>query len=159
MKKFYMLGSFIAASALLSIPHAQAEVAARIVAPAALVPKCNIVENASLSLNFGNVLLEVGKAQTYIQENITEIQNMAKEVGLENLEVNNMNYNFYSDSNNYTAYTGHSADNSGRPLQMRLSGNITFAIPDVEKGLALMEKAGLKGFSINYSVNANRQCY
>ena len=139
---------------LIAIPTAShAEAIAPIAAPNAGTQKCSLVETVNFGVNFGNVILDLSSARSYVNDRIAEMQAMAKEVGIDELEINNMNYNLYSDSNNYT----HAANTKAEP-QLRLNGSVSFVITDAEKGTALMEKAISQGFNVNFSMNAYRRC-
>lgn len=137
---------------LLTALPAVAESVATIAAPAgAGNSRCRLVETANFGINFGNVSLDAASAKSYVNDRIAEVQAMAKEVGLDSLEISNMNYNLYSNNNGY-AYAG------SAPPQLQLNGNVAFLVSDVAKGTLLMEKASQKGFNVTFSLNANRQC-
>lgn len=130
---------------------AVAESVVTIAAPAGVNPRCRLIETANFGINFGNVALDAASAKSYVNDRIAEVQAMAKEVGLDSLEISNMNYNLYSNNNGY-AYAG------SAPPQLQLNGNVSFLVSDVAKGTLLMEKASQKGFNVTFSLNANRQC-
>lgn len=139
---------------LLTAAPAMAEVVATVAAPAgASSPRCRLIETVNFGINFGNVTLDAASARSYVNDRIAEVQTMAKEIGLDSLEVNNMNYNLYSNTNNYT-YAG-----SAQPqIQLQLNGNVTFIMADANKAMELMEKVSQKGFNVTFSLNAHRQC-
>lgn len=138
---------------LIAAGPAFAESVVSISAPAVNNKGCRFVETANFGINFGNVTLDALAAKTYVSEKIAEIQAMAQTVGLETLEINSINYNLYSNANNYT-YAGSMPPQP----QLQLSGNITFIVTDPQKGVYLMQEAAQKGFNVNFSLNAYRQC-
>ncbi|PCJ99718.1 MAG: hypothetical protein COA45_02550 [Zetaproteobacteria bacterium] len=111
---------------------------------------CTMVENATLSVSFSNVPIELKNTQTYIEGKADEIMLVAKDLNIEKMHVNNINYNVYT--------TNSGGCNANTPSKYSLNGGVSFKIEDTEKAAALMEAIGEKGYQVNFSMNGYRQC-
>ena len=111
---------------------------------------CKMVETATVGINFNNVPTDIKSAKSYTQEKADEVITIAKDLGIEDIIVQNMNYNVYS--NNGGGCSGAVAS------QYNLNGNISFQIADAEKAANLMEAISEKGYKVNFNMNAYRQC-
>lgn len=113
--------------------------------------KCEMVENVTLGLNFNNVPVKIAEAREYITSKSEEIESIATELGIEDLEIQNMNYNIYANN-----HGGCHMQVDG--MEYRMNGGMSFKMQDAEKASVLMERLGEKGYMVNFNMNAYRQC-
>ncbi|MBK9585029.1 MAG: hypothetical protein KA099_04415 [Alphaproteobacteria bacterium] len=116
---------------------------------------CKLVETVQFGVNFNNINVDPKTAKTYMDEKIAELRALAADLGIEKLEIQNLNYSVYN--NNYN-YGGCGAAPAPATPVVQLNGNVSFIVEDSAKGTALMEKAGEKGYNVNFNLNAYRQC-
>jgi len=111
---------------------------------------CEMVESATLGVNFSNVAIELKASKSFIQQKADEIMALAADLAISDITIQNMNYNIYSGSNS----------GCSKPAQQayQLSGNISFKMPDAMLAEKLMEALGEKGYNVNFNMNAYRQC-
>lgn len=132
-------------------------VRADVVVAAPVPQNCKLIETVQFGVNFNNVNVEPKTAKTFMDDKIADLRNIAKDVGIESLEIQNLNYSVYNNNYNY-AYTSYGSTPAALPTVMQLNGNVSFIVQDSAKGTALMEKAGEKGYNVNFNLSAYRQC-
>lgn len=133
--------------------HAQ-ETAKPAIMSSTSAQNCKMVETSQVGINFNNPLTDFKTARTFIDDKMNEIKVIAADLAIENLEVQSLNYNVYSNSN----YSGCGAAPANIPQTIQLSGSIAFNITDSSKASALMEKLGEKGYNVNFNLSSYRQC-
>ena len=111
---------------------------------------CKMVETASLSVSFNNVSVELKNTKSYIEEKADEILLIAKDLEIEEIHINNMNYNVYTNNNG--------GCNASTPSKYNMNGSFSFKIDDAEKAATLVGAIGAKGYQVNFSMNGYRQC-
>lgn len=131
------------------IPSVNAKVAIARSAPAA--KDCKMVETANLGINFSNVPIELKSSKSYVQQKADEVLAIAADLAIEDIHIQNMNYNIYTN-NNYNNC------NKDTPSTYQLSGNVSFQMPNAANAEKLMEAIGDKGYNVNFNMNAYRQC-
>ena len=112
---------------------------------------CKMVETATLGINFNNVPIELKSSKSYVQQKADEILTLAADLAIEDIHIQNMNYNIYT--NNYGG-----CNNTSTPSSYQLNGNVSFQMPNAENAEKLMEFIGEKGYNVNFNMNAYRQC-
>lgn len=132
------------------IPSVNAKVAIARSAPDG--KNCKMVETANLGINFSNVPIELKSSKSYVQQKADEILTIAADLAIENIHIQNMNYNIYTNNNNYNNC------NKDTPATYQLSGNVSFQMPNAANAEKLMEAIGDKGYNVNFNMNAYRQC-
>ncbi len=132
------------------IPSVNAKVAIARSAPA--TKDCKMVETANLGINFSNVPIELKSSKSYVQQKADEILAMAADLAIDDIHIQNMNYNIYTNNNNYNNC------NKDTPSTYQLNGNISFQMPNAANAEKLMEAIGDKGYNVNFNMNAYRQC-
>lgn len=113
---------------------------------------CKMVETISLGVNFNNINIEIGKAKSFVDEKMAEIEAFAKEVGIGKFEVQNVSYNVYA--NNYSGGCGMPS----APAQYQMNGSFSYTVDDAAKAAELTKKVEAKGYQINLNSSAYRQC-
>ena len=111
--------------------------------------ECSMVETANVGVNFNNIETELKESRSYIDKKVDDISAIALGLGIEDLEINSLNYNIYSNNSG-----GCNASNNG----YRLNGNISFKMSNSEKAAELMEALNEKNYNVNFNMNAYRQC-
>ncbi len=111
-----------------------------------------MVETANLGINFSNVPIELKSSKSYVQQKADEILAIAADLAIEDIHIQNMNYNIYTNNNNYNNC------NKDTPSTYQLNGNISFQMPNAANAEKLMEAIGDKGYNVNFNMNAYRQC-
>ena len=76
---------------------------------------------------------------------------LAKQTGIQKIEVQSYNYNVYPVSSG-------SPTAPGSPVPYQYNGSVSFSIDSLAKGPDLMAVLSDKGYSANLNVNAYRQC-
>ncbi len=163
MKKFLFLSALaliltpasVKAEEVAAVAPLKTTVADIAVAPAPTGQNCKMIETVQFGVNFSNVNVDPKAAKTFVDDKIAELRTLAADIGIEKLEVQSLNYSIYN--NNYN-YGGCGAAPAPTPALLQLNGNISFIVDDSAKGTALMEKAGEKGYNVNFNLNAYRQC-
>ena len=114
---------------------------------------CSMVETATVGINFSNVPIDINSAKSYTQEKADEVMALAADLGIEDITLQNLNYNVYSN------YSGGCQGGATQIGQYTLSGGISFQVNSgAEKAAMLMEAIGEKGYNVNFNMNAYRQC-
>ncbi|MCB1681588.1 MAG: hypothetical protein H6858_07400 [Rhodospirillales bacterium] len=158
MKKLFLCVSSIALSIPLSAQAQETKAVKADIIVAAPVPQnCKLVETVQFGVNFSNVSVDPKTAKSFMDDKISELRALAKDLGIENLEIQNLNYSIYNNNYNYN-YANCGGAPASAPAVMQLNGNVSFIVGDSAKGTALMEKAGEKGYNVNFNMNAYRQC-
>lgn len=103
---------------------------------------CKMVETVSISLSFSNIPVSLDAVKSNVDERLAEIDALAKDVGIKELIIQNMNYNIYSN-------------NGGGYL---LNGSFSLQIDNADLAAALMKALSGKAYVPNLSVNSYRQC-
>lgn len=119
---------------------------------AAVMPtNCQMVETAQLSLSFNNISVTLDSAKSYMNDKMGEIQATAGDLGIQKLDIQNVNYSVYNNNGGggcgvapATAYT--------------LSGSVSLNTGSAEQAATLMQKLGEKGYIVNLNVSSYRQC-
>jgi uncharacterized protein YggE len=88
---------------------------------------------------------------TEMDRRIDQVIALAKQSGVQRIDVQSYNYNVYPVSTGY-------APTPGVAVPYQYNGSVTFAIEPLAKGPELMAALSAKGYSANLNVNAYRQC-
>lgn len=111
---------------------------------------CEMVETATLGVSFNQVPVKLDGFQEYINMKRDEIFNLAADLQITDIVLQNMNYNI-----NYFYNNGFPRDEKKDYV---MNGNLSFQMKDADKAPLLMEKVGALGYQVNFNVNAYRQC-
>tara|TARA_R110002095_G_scaffold206163_2_gene189983 strand:- start:783 stop:1232 length:450 start_codon:yes stop_codon:yes gene_type:complete len=111
---------------------------------------CKMVETATLGINFSNIPVDLKSSKSFIQQKADEILAIAADLGIDDIQVQNMNYSIYSNNNG--------GCNASTASVYQLSGNVSFQIPNAGKAESLMQALGEKSYNVNFNMNAYRQC-
>lgn len=145
MKKAIMAGLM----ALVIVPaSAHAEERSNVMALLAAPAKagCTLTENANVSINFNSIEKDAEAAGNIFDAKVKEIEASAKELKLEKLEVQSMNYSLYP----------YNAGAAGAAMQWQLSGNLAFQVLPVARAKDLLALLVKKGYQPSLSVNSYR---
>ncbi len=113
---------------------------------------CAMQENAQVGVNFSNVVVtDLKKVGSEMDRKIDELIALAKQSGLQKIEVQSYSYNIYAVSSGVPMP-------AGVPIPYQYSGNVSFAVEPCEKASGLMSLLADKGYSASLNVNAYRQC-
>lgn len=118
--------------------------------------KCTSREEVNLSVNFENQIIEVKQAVTYIDDRIKEIEAIAKESGVGEIELKGKTVNINSNQNKYRHQMQGLPEPS--PTAVSLNGSANFSLENGEQAGAFIESLQNKGFNINFRMSMNRQC-
>lgn len=118
--------------------------------------KCTSREEVNLSVSFENQIIEVKQAVTYIDDRIKEIEAIAKESGVPEIELKGKTVNINSNQNKYRHQMQGLPEPS--PTAVSLNGNASFSLENGEQAGAFIEALQNKGFNINFRMSMNRQC-
>lgn len=118
--------------------------------------KCTSREEVNLTVNFENQLIEVKEAVTFIDNRIKEIEALAKESGVAEIELKGKSVNINSNQNKYRQQMQGMPAPS--PTAVSLSGNASFSLENGDQAGAFIEALQNKGFNINFRMSMNRQC-
>lgn len=113
---------------------------------------CSLVENANIGINFSNQQISLSDAKDYMSKKREEVEAAAAQMGIEDLDFQNINYSIYNHNNGVC-----NIQNSNSNFY-QLNGNMSFQLQDSEKATDLMEKLGDLGYNVNLNMNAYRQC-
>ena len=116
--------------------------------------KCELFKTANLGIRFNNVYVKIEDSVNFIDDRIKEIKEIAAGLGIENLEIQNMDYRVRS-SNKY--YAANLPDKVQRDY-LTLDGNISFILNNEDKATSLMKMLVEKGYVVNFAMRANRRC-
>ena len=111
---------------------------------------CHMVKTAQMGISFSNVSVEFKSMQSYVDQQAIRVMNIAGDLGIDDIFVQNMSYNIYSSNNG-----GCNAQSSG---EYRMNGNVSFQILDAKKAVSLMEKVDEAGYIVTFNMNSYRQC-
>jgi hypothetical protein len=118
--------------------------------------KCTSREEVNLSVTFENQIIEVKQAVTYIDDRIKEIEALAKESGVGEIELKGKTVNINSNQNKYRHQIQGLPEPS--PTAVSLNGSANFSLENGEQAGAFIEALQNKGFNINFRMSMNRQC-
>ncbi|MCH2547750.1 MAG: hypothetical protein MK052_09105 [Alphaproteobacteria bacterium] len=110
--------------------------------------KCTTRENATVSASFSGMGETPKAVNAKIDAQLANVQKMATEIGLENLEPNNRSYNIYAQNNR------HKVDG------YNYNGSMSYTINDSAKAIELMELMIDNDMeaSVNVNINRNGNC-
>jgi hypothetical protein len=113
---------------------------------------CAMHEQGQIGVNFNNVMVPDLKALgAEMDRKIDDVIALAKQSGIQKIEVMSYNYNVYPVSAGYPTA-------AGVAIPYQYNGSVSFVIDPLAKGPDLMALLSAKGYSANLSVNAYRQC-
>jgi uncharacterized protein YggE len=113
---------------------------------------CAMQEQGQIGVNFNNVMVTDLKALgAEMDRKIDEVIALAKQSGIQKIEVMSYNYNVYPVSSGYPTAPG-----VAMPYQY--NGSVSFTIDSLAKGPDLMALLSGKGYAATLNVNAYRQC-
>lgn len=108
-------------------------------------PKCGMTETSQLSISFNWFEDDISKVKGKFDKNINEIEKIAKEMGVEKISVQSLNYNI--SSQNY---------GSGPSSQFQLSGSVSFLVSPVEGAEKLLVDLVKKNYQASLNVSSYR---
>lgn len=113
---------------------------------------CKMVESATVSLSFNNVPVTLETAKKDVDERMAQIETLAKDAGISNLVVQNVNYNVYGNN------SGGCVSASGDTTSYVLNGSISLLLESADQAGEFVKSVSGKGFIANLNVNSYRQC-
>lgn len=106
---------------------------------------CGMTETSQLSVSFNWFESDVSNVKGKFDKNINEIQNIAKEQGVEKISVQSLNYNI--SSQNY----------GGSPTsQFQLNGSVSFLVTPVDGAEKLLIDLVKKNYQASLNVSSYR---
>ncbi|GEM_PF-2159588 len=117
---------------------------------------CEMLESIMLDVTFSNVPIDI----TYVKQEAGKIQLLAKDMGIEDITIQNMSYNTYNNNSSGGCGQALSEEHklNGDTAEYKLSGYLSFMIDNAEKAKSLMDKLIEQGYNVNFSMSAYRQC-
>ena len=113
---------------------------------------CAMQEQGQIGVNFNNVVVTDLKALgREMDRRIDELIALAKQSGVQRIEVQSYNYNVYPVTSGYPPAPG-------TAIPYQYNGSVSFVIEPLAKGPDLMAALSEKGYAANLNVNAYRQC-
>lgn len=113
---------------------------------------CKMVESATVSLSFNNIPVTLENAKQTVDERMEQIENLAKDVGISNLVIQNVNYNVYGNN------SGGCLGANGEATAYVLNGSISLQMENADQAGSFIKSVSGKGFVANLNVNSYRQC-
>lgn len=113
--------------------------------------KCKMVTTAQVGVNFNNVESNVSTVKSSMDQKIAAITALAKEAGINTVELQSSNYSAYANNNS-------GGCPSPENMQIQISGNASFDVKPPEKAGDFMNLLIAKGYMANFNVNSYKQC-
>jgi uncharacterized protein YggE len=114
--------------------------------------RCAMQEQGQIAVSFNNVMVTDLKALgSEMDRKIDDLIALAKQAGIQKIEVQSYNYNVYPVSSGY-------APTPGVAIPYQYNSSVSFTIEPLAKGPDLMALLSGKGYASNLNVNAYRQC-
>lgn len=113
---------------------------------------CKMVESATVSLSFNNVPVTLETAKQSVDERMAQIETLAKDLGISNLVIQNVNYNVYGNN------SGGCVSANGDTTSYVLNGSISLQMESADQAGEFVKSISGKGFIANLNVNSYRQC-
>ncbi len=111
---------------------------------------CAMQETGQVGVNWSNgMVTKLDRVGAEMDKRIDEVIALARQSGIEKVEVQSYNYNVYPVSSGLPA---------GPDVPYQFSGNVSLAVEPCAKASALMSLLAAKGYSASLNVNAYRQC-
>ncbi len=111
---------------------------------------CKMVEQATVNVTFNEQVFDIKNIKTEMPSKIDRIKTLAKDIGLEEIELQNMNYSSNSNSNNN--------NDCNSKKTFNFYGNTSFKIKPADKASDLVLLLTDNGYNANLNMNAYRQC-
>lgn len=118
--------------------------------------ECTLQETANVGFNFNGTESDPLQIKAKIDKKIDDARALAKEAGVETLEVQSYNYSVYANNASGGCCEGDCAG-SGSGYQM--NGSVNFTVKPAAKAGGFAALLSQKGFNANFNVNAYNQCH
>jgi len=115
---------------------------------------CPMTENAQVNVNFNSQETDLAQIKTIMNDKLKEIEALAKEAGVEQFDLQSMNYSIYANNPGGC----NCSSEGGVHLMYQLSGNMSFNTQPSGKATDLMILLNKKGYTSGLNVNMFRQC-
>ena len=113
---------------------------------------CAMQEQGQLGVSFNNVMVtDLKTLGSQMDRKIDDVIALAKQAGIQKIDVQSYNYNVYPVS-------GGMAATPGVAMPYQYNGSVSFSIEPLANGPDLMALLSGKGYAANLNVNAYRQC-
>lgn len=117
---------------------------------ASATPKCDLEEQSRITINKTDATSDLNQYKDFVTNKMTELTALAKESGLEKIELETYNLNINPNPNGV-------ANGSGAKLYMSYINMSIFVVPSA-KAFDFMTALEKKGFSPALNVNTYRSC-
>lgn len=111
---------------------------------------CNLTETTTININFNSIEKDLAVASTYIEKKTAEIQAIAKEVGVEKLDITSVNYSLSQYNSGYQS----------PETTWQFSGSMAMSVVPSSKGKELLVALSARKYqpSLNVSAYRNGNC-
>ncbi len=116
---------------------------------------CPMTENSQINVSFNSQETDLSKIKSQMESRLKSIEALAKQAGVDQFEMQSMNYNIYANSSGgYNCAAGETAGNN----VYQLNGNISFNVQPSGKATDLMVLLDKNGYVSGLNVNMYRAC-
>ena len=115
---------------------------------------CPMTEDTQININFNSEETDLSQVNTIMDNKLKEIEDLAKAAGVEDIEMQSMNYNIYVNNPGGC----NCPTDADKQKIYRLNGNMNFKVQPSEKALELLVQLNNKGYAGGMNVNKYRRC-
>lgn len=116
---------------------------------------CELQERITLDVQFKNNRVKEAELAGFFDTRIAKVKELAKQVGIEDLNVSRQNFNLRGGDARYNEYQEEGVPDDGKSFHF--SGSLNVSVENIEKALAFLKILSQNNISANLNYDANRQ--